>query len=83
MNQLNPDSCLKIIIPISDSEELFRYQRGLINLLSKVEIGDCNPEVRDDVKSVYRLLSHLVDNKNSILNDSPFLNDIENHSVMT
>ena len=81
MNQSSPDNCLKIIINLSDSEELHRYQKSMINLLSKIDISDCNPEVREDVKSLYRLLSHLMNDENPVLNNTKLLTDLKSRSV--
>ncbi|MBT1704909.1 hypothetical protein [Chryseosolibacter indicus] len=47
---------LKITISVTDFEELQKFQRGIINLLSKVEIDDCNPEAKEEIKSLYKLL---------------------------
>jgi len=47
---------LKVTISVADFEELQKFQRGIINLLSKVEIDDCNPEVKEEIKSLYKLL---------------------------
>lgn len=56
------ENFLKIVIPVSDSEELHQYQKAIINLLSKVKICECNAEERDDVRSLYMLLTHLEEN---------------------
>lgn len=77
MNQPNSNSRLKIVINLADSDELHRYQRSMINLLSKIDITDCNPEVREDVKSLYRLLSHLMINKTSLLKSTKLLIDLQ------
>jgi len=50
---------LKITISVADFEELQKFQRGIINLLGKVEIDKCKPEVIEDVKSLYKLLLSL------------------------
>lgn len=53
---------LKVTISVADFEELQKFQRGIINLLSKVEIDDCNPEVKEEIKSLYKLLLLLNEN---------------------
>lgn len=50
------DNQLKITITVNDSKELQNFQRGIINLLSKVEIDDCNPKAKEEIKSLYKLL---------------------------
>lgn len=57
------DNSLVITIPVSGLEELGQYQRAIINQLSKIEIGDCNPQVKEDVKALFKLLSHLLIDK--------------------
>ena len=47
---------LKITISVADFEELQKFQRGIINLLSRVEIDDCNPDAKEEIKSLYKLL---------------------------
>lgn len=47
---------LKITIPVANFEELQKFQQGIINLLSKIELDDCKPEVKEDIKSLYKLL---------------------------
>lgn len=61
MVRYNPrENQLKIIIPKAGIEELYRYQKGLLNTLGKIEIENCNADFKEDLKSVYELLSHLL-----------------------
>lgn len=55
----------RIVIPVLDLEELAKYQKGLMGVLNKVEVGNCDPELKENLKYVYELLSHLVPDKNS------------------
>lgn len=48
-----------IFISIASHENLTRYQDGLRGLLRKIEIEDCDPETKEDVKAVYELLTDL------------------------
>lgn len=57
------NSQLKIIIPISSMDELTRYQKGIMGLLNKIEVGNCDPVLKENLKSVYELLSHLLPDK--------------------
>jgi hypothetical protein len=50
---------LQIKIPISSLEKLDEYQQGIRGLLSRIEIGGCDPELKENLKSVYELLSNL------------------------
>lgn len=57
----DPDkNLLRIEIPISNVEELCRYQKGLLNLLKRIHIEKCDPQFKDDLKAVYELLSHIL-----------------------
>lgn len=58
MRSKDPNHKLQITIPISDVGELNQYRESIIKLLSLVEISDCNAETRQEVKSLYKLLSH-------------------------
>jgi hypothetical protein len=51
---------IQICIPVSDVKDINRYHKSLINVLDRVEIDDCNPEFRENLITVYELLSHLV-----------------------
>jgi hypothetical protein len=42
---------LKIEIPISSIDELVRYQRGLLHVLKKIHIDECDPECQKRVDS--------------------------------
>lgn len=63
----------RIVIPISDMEELSKYQNGLMGVLSKVEVGNCNPQLKENLKCVYELLSHLIPDKKSFIQQRQFL----------
>jgi hypothetical protein len=65
MNVSNPAQHLKISIPISGLDELQQYRKSIIKLLSKIEINDCNEDIKEDVKVMYKLLSHLAVEKMS------------------
>lgn len=66
-------SGFRIIIPIADMDELSKYQRGLLGVLRKVEVGNCDPRLKENLKSVYELLSHLVPDKNSFIQERELL----------
>lgn len=50
---------LKVDIPISGIDELHKYQNGLLSILRKIKIDNCDPEFKEHLKTVYELLSHL------------------------
>lgn len=64
MNSDNPQNRKsKIVIPISSAEELSKYQKGLLSVLSRIKIDKLDPGFKEDLKAVYALLSHLLDDK--------------------
>lgn len=67
------NSGFRIVIPISDMEELANYQKGLMGVLRKVEVGNCDPALKENLKCVYELLSHLVPDKNSFIQQRELL----------
>jgi hypothetical protein len=59
MVALNNNEELRISIPISGIETLTNYQTGLLGLLRRIEIGNCDPELKEHIKAVYELLTQL------------------------
>jgi hypothetical protein len=55
---------LHIHIPLNGYEELLSYQRSILGVLSEIEIQDCKPELKEHLKKVYCLLSHLLMDSN-------------------
>ena len=58
---------LTIRIPISGMQELHAYQKGILGVLSEIDIDNASLGLEDHLKRVYQLLSHL-------LLDEEFLN---------
>lgn len=50
----------EIIVRIGNSKDLQSYQKGIFNLLSRVEISSNDESFKDDLKSVYQLLNLLL-----------------------
>lgn len=50
----------QIIIPLSGLVELQAYQKGILGVLAKVELDSCDESLKEDIKSVYKLLDHLL-----------------------
>lgn len=48
-----------ITIPVMGIEKLMSYERGIRGILGKIEVGKCEPELMEHVKSVYELLAQL------------------------
>jgi hypothetical protein len=48
-----------ITIPVNGIAKLIEYKQGIRALLRKIEVGNCDPELMQHVKSVYELLSRL------------------------
>jgi hypothetical protein len=61
---------IKVIIPVSGVEEVQRYQKGLLGILGKIEIDQCKPGFKEDLKAVYELLSHLLLSKELLLDSA-------------
>lgn len=57
----------KIVIPVSGAEDVQKYQKGILGILSKIEIDQCKPGFKEDLKAVYELLSHLAPSKELLL----------------
>lgn len=45
-----------ILIPHAD---INKFRHGLLSVLAKVKIENCDSEFKEDLKAVYELLSHL------------------------
>lgn len=63
-NSQNPK---KIVIPVSGVEDVQKYQKGILGILGKIEIDQCKPGFKEDLKAVYELLSHLALSKELLL----------------
>ena len=48
----------EIIIPVQKVDDLQRYQKGILRLLGEIEIGDCNSDLKENLKAVYEILGH-------------------------
>lgn len=66
MTARNDREITNVRIPVSSIEDIARYQKSLISVLDKVEIDDCNPEFREDLATVYKLLSLLTSTGDAI-----------------
>lgn len=73
MVEKEKNSGFRIVIPLSGMEELTKYQKGLMGILRKVEVGNCDPTMKENLNYVYELLSHLVTDKNSFIQQSGLL----------
>lgn len=49
-----------ITISINGVEKLKEYEQGIRALLSKIEVGSCDPKLRHHVTIVYELLTKLL-----------------------
>jgi hypothetical protein len=50
---------LVIVIPDAGVQDLRRFRKGLLSILSKITIENCDSEFKENLKAVYELLSHL------------------------
>lgn len=58
-------------IPVKGIEKLASYERGIRGILKKIEVSNCDPELMENVKSMYELLGQLQKIKNSLRTDFP------------
>lgn len=58
-----------IFIPVAGLEKLLWYQDGISGLLGRIEIGNCDPELKENIKAVYELLSLLRYDRGAINDD--------------
>ena len=51
----------QLIITIANAgiPDLLNYRDGILGLLGNIEINNCNPELKEHLKTVYKLLLHL------------------------
>jgi len=61
---------LKVEFEISTIEELHSYEKGIRGILRKIEIANCDEELKENLKAVYELLSHLQPEP-SLVNNTP------------
>ena len=50
---------VELKIPINNEQELDAYRKAVMTVLSKIEISDCDRVFIENLKSVYKLLGHL------------------------
>lgn len=55
----DPKSMQRIVIRISNQHELAKYQKGLMGLLHRIPVQECDLELAENLKSVYDLLTIL------------------------
>lgn len=66
---------LKITIPLSGIQELCNYQKGILGILRKIKIENCSPKLQENLKSVYKLLDHLVLDKEFLSQNENLVHD--------
>lgn len=47
------------VTPNASIEDVSRFRRGVLSILSKIKIESFDEKFKEDVKAVYELLSHL------------------------
>lgn len=67
---------LRVEIPISSVDELVRYQRGLLHVLKRIHIDECDVEFKNDLAAVYELLSHILIEKDFPYEHEEILNHL-------
>ena len=53
-------SQIKLTIPVSGIAELHSYQKGIMGLLSLVDLENCDEDVQENLSYVYKLMNHLL-----------------------
>ncbi|MEO9805261.1 MAG: hypothetical protein ABJF04_18530 [Reichenbachiella sp.] len=51
---------LEVNISVPGICELYDYQKGLLGILGEIQINDCDELLKENLKSVYKLLGHLL-----------------------
>ena len=73
---------VKITIQNSKISDLQNYHSSLLKVLEKIEIGNCDPEFKEHLKTVYELLSHLQPDEKLLMQNGEFIqgahNEIQN-----
>jgi hypothetical protein len=54
----NPNQLI-LKISLSGHEELSNYEKAIRGLLRRIEVTNCDPDLKENLKAVYQLLSHL------------------------
>lgn len=49
----------RITIRVNGLKDLHRYRESLLRILDRIEIGNCTNELRNDLASIYELLTEL------------------------
>lgn len=49
----------RLVTPTASIEDVSRFRRGVLPILSKIKIASFDEKFKEDVKAVYELLSHL------------------------
>lgn len=60
MTHNNNNHALTVTIPVAGVDELHKYQKGLLAVLSEINIDTCDEELKENIKTVYQLLNHLL-----------------------
>ncbi|MEM6831650.1 MAG: hypothetical protein AAGA66_13025 [Bacteroidota bacterium] len=66
---------LQVTIPVEGIQELYAYQKGLLGVLGEIQIAGCDEKLRENLKSVYQLLSHLLLDTNFLSQHELLLNE--------
>lgn len=49
---------LEFSIPAHSEDDLLKYRRALLKMLSQIEIVECTDELRKDLLMIYKFLDH-------------------------
>ncbi len=71
---------LIVTLPGRNLRDLAEYRKGILSLLARVEIGNCSPEIKSDLKLIYNLLSHLQTKEEVIENERQLQKELASES---
>lgn len=80
------ENCLVITLQGKNLHDLTDYRRSILALLARVEIENCNSEIKTDLKLIYGLLSHLQTREEIIANEQALQSELiseSNHSRLS
>lgn len=61
---------IEIALPINGMDKLIQYEQAIRGLLRKIEVGNCDPKLVEDIKLVYELLTLLKLKQNELVSQS-------------
>lgn len=75
---------LIVTIPGKDIKDLYTYRSSILGLLARVEIENCSPEIKVELKAIYELLLHLHTKEEMEVQETelPYNSDVQLNKVV-